>query len=209
MKSTVNDIAFTERRRVFVRALVGGMLLLVMASIGLRPNSNGIAAILVVCSLWFWVMAWLNRKAGSQTLMILKDKGIWFFNADGLVPYTSIEGTEVESYSGIGQMQLNTVLHIIAEKADTLPKFDDSRLKIFFKMPSARKGKGFRKHLVVFNYGGLRDQDGKNVDYENLQDELTYRIQKAHQEEHEQSNRVYVPSSSANDALSSTGPLTR
>ena len=120
-------------------------------------------------------MAWLNRKAGSQTLMILKDKGIWFFNADGLVPYTSIEGTEVESYSGIGQMQLNTVFHIIAEKADI--------------------------------YGGLRDQDGKNVDYENLQDELSYRIQKAHQEEHEQSNRVYVPS--ANDALSSTGPLTK
>jgi hypothetical protein len=202
MKSTINDMAFTERRRVPVRALLGGVLFLVMAIQGFRMESNGIAALLLVCSLWYLGMAWLNRNAGSQTLMILKDKGIWFFNADGLVPYTSIEATEVESYSGIAQMQLNTVLHIIAERADTLPDFNDSRWKIFFKMPSARKGKGFRKHLVVFNYGGLRDEDGNNVDYENLEEELTYRIEKAHQEEHEQSHSVYVPSSSANDALS-------
>ncbi|WP_249384301.1 hypothetical protein [Pseudomonas fluorescens] len=201
MKSSINDMAFTERRRVPVRALLGGVLFLVMAIQGFRMESNGIAALLLVCSLWYLGMAWLNRNAGSQTLMVLKDKGIWFFNADGLVPYTSIEATEVESYSGIAQMQLNTVLHIIAEKADTLPNFNDSRWKIFFKMPSARKGKGFRKHLVVFNYGGLRDEDGKNVDYENLEEELTYRIEKAHQEEHEQSHSVYVPSSSANDAL--------
>ncbi|MDQ0655221.1 hypothetical protein [Pseudomonas cedrina] len=202
MKSTITDIAFTERRRVPVRALLGGIVFLAMAIQGFRMESNGIATLLLVCSFWYLGMAWLNRNAGSQTLMILKDNGIWFFNADGLVPYTAIEATEVESYSGIVQMQLNTVIHIAAEKADTLPNFDDSRWKIFFKMPSARKGKGFRKHLVVFNYGGLRDEDGKNVDYDDLEDELAYRIEKAHQKEHELINPVYVPSSSANDALS-------
>ena len=203
MKSTINDMAFTERRRVPVRALLGGILFLPMAIQGFRMESNGIATLLLVCSLWCLGMAWLNRNAGSQTLMILKDKGIWFFNADGLVPYTSIEATEVETYSGIFQMQLNMVLHITPEKADTLPNFNDSRWKIFFKMPSARKGKGFRKHLVVFNYGGLRDEDGKNAGYDNLEDEIAYRIEKAYQEEHEQSNIVRVPSSAANDALSS------
>jgi len=201
MKSAINDMAFTERRRVPVRALLGGIVFLIMAIQGFRMQSNGIAAALLVCSLWYLGMAWLNRNAGAQTLMILKDKGIWFFNADGLVPYTSIEATEVESYSGIAQMQLNTVLHIIAEKANTLPNFKDSRLKILFKMPSARKGKGFRKYLVVFNYGGLRDEDGKNVDYDNLEEEILYRIEKAHLLEAEQSRGVFVPSSSANDAL--------
>ena len=202
MKSSINDMAFTERRRVPVRALLGGILFLAMAIQGFRMEAGGIANILLVCSLWYLGMAWLNRKAGSQTLMILKEKGIWFFNADGLVPYASIEATEVESYSGVVQMQLNTVLHIIAEKSNTLPNFNDSRWKIFFKMPSARKGKGFRKHLVVFNYGGLRDKDGKNVDYDNLEEEIAYRIQKAHKEEYDQSNLVYAPSSAANDALS-------
>lgn len=203
MESTTNDMAFIERRRVPVRALLGGILFLAMAIQGYRVESNGIATLLLVCSLWYLGMAWLNRNAGSQTLMILKKKGVWLFNADGLVPYTSIEATEVESYSGIFQMQLNMVLHIIPEKAETLPSFNDSRLKIFFKMPSARKGRGFRKHLVVFNYGGLRDEDGKNVGYDNLEDELMYRIKKAHKEEYEFSSPLYVPSTSANDALSS------
>jgi hypothetical protein len=201
MESTLTDMAFTERKRVPVRALIGGIVFLAMAIQGFRMGSNGIASLLLVCSVWYSCMAFLNRNAGGQTLMILKDKGIWFFNADGLVPYTSIEATEVESLSGIGQMQLNTVLHIIAEKADTLPNFNDSRWKIFFKMPSARKGRGFRKHLVVFNYGGLRDEDGKNVDYDNLEDEIIFRIEKANHQEYCQSNPVYVPTSSANDAL--------
>ncbi|MGO4801223.1 hypothetical protein ACEN2T_18235 [Pseudomonas sp. W22_MBD1_FP4] len=203
MKSTSNDMPFTERRRVPVRALLGGIAMLVLAIQGFRMDSNGLGYLLLTCSLWYLGMAWLNRKAGSKTLMVLKDKGIWFFNADGLVPYTSIEGTEVESYSSILTMQLNATFHIIAAKADTLPNFNDSRWKIFFKMPSARKGKGFRKHLVVFNYGGLRDDASLNVNYDDLEAEIHYRIKKAHEEEQELNNAVWAPSSAANDAVSS------
>lgn len=68
-------------------------------------------------------------------------------------------------------------------------------------MADAFKGKGFRKHLVGFNYGGLRTTDGQKVYRELLGEELFYRIEKAHREEAARQGTIWVPSS-ANDALS-------
>lgn len=171
-----NDIDFFERRRVPIRSFVGGIALSAIAAQGFRMNSDALAYIMTVCSLWFFAIAYFNRNAGKQVFMTLKDDGILFANADGIVPYESIESLEIECYNGIMHMQLDSVLHIDSDKSNTLPNFNDSRFKIFFKIASARKGKGFRKHLVAFNYGGLRTADGKLVHADDLNDELVYRI---------------------------------
>lgn len=181
MENNVDDISFLEQRRVPFRAVIGVIIFSIITVQGFRMDQNGLAYIMLVCTLWMLGIAILNRKAGSQILMTLKKDGILFFNADGIVPYTSIQDIEVECYNGMAHMQLNSVFHIISEKANTLPNFKDSRLKIFFKMPSSRKGKGFRKHLVVFNYGGLVTTDGIKVKADDLSDELIYRIQKANE----------------------------
>jgi hypothetical protein len=182
MENKENEISFIERRRVPIRGLIGAIIFGIIAIQGFRMNQNGLAYIMTICAVWYLGIAWLNRKAGTQILMTLKEDGIQFFNADGIVPYTAIEGLEIESYNGMAHVQYNSVFHIFSEKSNTLPNFNDSRFKVFFKMPSARKGKGFRKSLVVFNYGRLKTLDGINVNADDLSDELVYRIQKANEQ---------------------------
>ncbi|MDR3411771.1 MAG: hypothetical protein P4L87_12660, partial [Formivibrio sp.] len=113
MQQSLNDMSFSERRRVPIGALIAGLLLLPLAIQALRTETVGkFAYVLFLCSLYMFVAALLNRKAGSTPLMILKDEGIWFFNADGLVPYTSIQAVEVETYNTLKDIQRNLVLHI-------------------------------------------------------------------------------------------------
>lgn len=185
METNNDDISFIERRRVPFRALIGAIAFAIITVQGFRLGSEGLGYIMLVCTLWYFGMAFFNRNAGSKVLMTLKDDGILFFNADGIVPYTSIEGLEVEAYNSVLHLQFSTVLHINSKDAGTLPKFNDSRFKIFFKMPSARKGKGFRKHLVVFNYGGLKTLDGELVNATDLEEEIIYRIEKSIQKTNE------------------------
>ncbi|WP_248805109.1 hypothetical protein [Pseudomonas sp. MWU13-2100] len=203
MQQSLNDMSFSERRRVPIGALILGLLVLPLAIQAFRMEAVGkFAYVLLLCSLYMFVAAFLNRKAGSTPLMILKDEGVWFFNADGLVPYTSIQAVEVETYNTLKDIQRNLVLHIHAEKADTLPHFNNKRWKLLFMMPDARKGRGFRKHLVAFNYGGLCITGGQSADPDVLAEEIVYRIGKAHHEEEARQGAIWVSSSSANDALS-------
>ena len=203
MQKPTTELYFCEGRRVLIRALLMGLLALPITIQAIRMGSTALAYILLASTLYAFAMAFLNRKAGSIPLMILKDDGIQFFNADGIVPYTSIESFEIERFSTWQDIQLGLALNIYPEKTNTLPHFTRKRWWPPMKVADAFKGKGFRKHLVGFNYGGLRTTDGQKVDRELLGEELLYRIEKAHRDETAQQGTMWVPSSSANDALSS------
>lgn len=190
MQKTFPELSFAEGRRVLLRALLMGLLVLPITIQAVRMGSTALAYILLASTVYAFAMAFLNRKAGSIPLMILKDEGIQFFNADGIVPYTSIESFEVERFSTWQDIQLGLALNIYPETTDTLPHFDRKRWWAAMKMADAFKGKGFRKHLVGFNYGGLRTTDGQKVYRELLEEELLYRIEKAHRDEAAQQGTV-------------------
>lgn len=197
MEQKAGDVAFKEGRRVLFMGSFIGVALMAMGIQAFRIDYDGLAITLLLCAAWLLAAAWINRSAGSKELMILKDDGIWFFNADGLLPYTSIDDMEIETYCNHKDFQFNSLFHITPEKVDTVPAFKYSRLDFFFKKPGATKGRGFRKHVVVFNYGGLRALDGKSVDPDDLYEELSYRIGRAYQAE----SAIVVPASASNDPI--------
>ncbi|WP_244154439.1 hypothetical protein [Ectopseudomonas composti] len=199
MEITASDVEFKEGRRVLFMGGGIGLLLMGLSFQAFRMGASPIAGLLLLVAVWLLASAWINRGAGSKPLMILKDEGIWFFNANGLLPYTSIGDMEIETYCTHKDFQFNSTFHIPLEKVDTLPAFQYSRLDGLFLRPGAARGRGFRKHVVVFRYGNLRDADGKGLDADDLFEELSYRINRACQAE----AAILVPTSAANDALSS------
>lgn len=195
MELKAGDVEFKEGRRVLFMGSGIGIALMVLSIYAFFSEYQGLGGLLLFCASWLLISAWINRNAGSEPIMILRDEGIWFFNADRLLPYTSIDDMEIETYCNHKDIHFNSLFHITPEKVDTLPSFTFSRFDRFFKKPGAAKGRGFRKYVVVFTYGGLRDIDGKSVDPDDLYEELNYRIGRAYQEE----SSIVIPASAAND----------
>lgn len=202
MEINKGDVTFTESRRVLFMGAGLGLVLVVLAiaafSSGKATGVTGLGVVFLIGAAWLFASAWSNRNAGDKPLMVLKEDGIWFFNADRMLPYTSIEGIEIETYCTHKDIQFNSTFHITPEKIETVPTFQYGRSDSVLNKPGATKGRAFRKHIVVFRYGRLRDADGKLVDMDDLAEELNYRINRAYEAE----AAILVPTSAANDPLS-------